>query len=734
MTSFPRLRPAARLLMLFVAGLLLWQSPVQAQETTGSVSGIVQDSTGAAIPHATVTLINLQNKSERQTVSNGTGEFTIPSVASDVRFQLKVSMQGFKTWESKPFPIRPGDRPNFTDIKLQIGEASAEVTVEAVESQAVKPLDTPERSDVLTAKDLETLAIEGRDATELIETLPGFSVISPGVNNQSSANTAAVGLNNGITGSYSSNGAGPTGLATVLDGVSLTDIQTNSGTVQTVDSDMIESAKVSTSTFSAVNAKGPAVFNATTKHGTSGYHGELYFYARNTAMNANDWDNNYLQQTRPDGSYYYPGGTIGGPLWIPGTRFGRNNSKLFFFFGLEFLNQKYSPTTLDAWVPTLAERAGDFSVANLNSQLCGTRPDGLLNPNAVQPMCYAENYLTNGNIVQNGDVRPYANAGGVAMVNWLPVPNANPFHNFGGYNYIQPVVVTQNGDILHSSLDYSISDNDKIHAAYGRQTQITDQPVSLGYIPANSVLYPGGVTTGDISNIGSITYTHIFGSSLTNEANAAISFISDPANMANPSAVSRFDMNSYNGGNGNFNYLGEYKNAGDYSVPALQDYSDLGYPKVLMPGGFYNNQIHMKKVVPDVQDVVSWTKGAHFFQFGLYWEKGILNGTAAQGFPQGQYTFNPGNSFYEYNSNPQGPFVNAQFIACQNPQSTGTSRTSGAAYLGSCINPVAMMYLGTPDSFTQTNFTPIADMNYTTFAGFVNDQWKIHARGLHELT
>jgi len=720
--------------MFLMAGLLLWQPPVMAQETTGSVSGTVQDATGAAIPHATVTLTNLQNKTARKTESNGTGEFTIPSVPSDLRYQLTVSMQGFKKWESKPFPLRPGDRPTFTDIKLQIGEATAEVTVEATESQAVKPLDTPERSDVLTAKDLDTLAIVGRDATELIETLPGFSVISPGVNNTPTANTAAVGLNNGITGGFSSNGAGPTGLATVLDGVSLTDIQTNAGTVQTVDASMIESAKVSTSTFSAVNAKGPAVFNATTKHGATGYHGELYFRARNTVMNANDWDNNYLQQTRPDGSYYYPGGTIGGPLWIPGTQFGRDNTKLFFFFGFEYLNQRFSPTTLDSWVPTLAERSGDFSVANLNAQLCGARPDGLLNPNAIQPMCYAENYLANGNMVPNGNVKPYANAGGVAMVNWLPLPNADPFHNVSGYNYIQPVVVTQNGTILHSRLDYSINDKNSVYATYGRQSQITDQPVNLNYVPSNSVLYPGGVQTGDISNIGSITYTHTFSNSLTNEATVALSFISDPGNMGNPAAVSRFSMNAYNGGNGNFNYLGEYKNAGDYSVPALQDYSNLGYPNVLMPGGFYNNQIHLKKVIPTVQDVVSWTKGAHFFQFGFYFEEGTINGTGAGGYPQGMYTFNPGNGFYEYNSHPQAPFTNAQFIACQNPQSTGTSRTSGAAYLGSCINPVAMMYTGTPDSFTQTNFTPIVDMNYKSIAGFVNDQWKIHGKGFHELT
>jgi hypothetical protein len=131
----------------------------------------------------------------------------------------------------------------------------------------------------------------------------------------------------------------------------------------------------------------------------------------------------------------------------------------------------------------------------------------------------------------------------------------------------------------------------------------------------------------------------------------------------------------------------------------------------------------MKKLVPDVNDVVSWSKGPHFFQFGFYFQKGIINGDAVtSAYPQGEYTFNPGNGFYEYN-----PAVGqvSQYISCQNPQSTGTARTSGAASLGECINPVAMMYMGTPDSFTQTNFTPIADMQFTTLAGFVNDQWKL---------
>ncbi len=746
MTFFPRIKPAAALLAFLMAGLLL-HSPALAQETTGDVSGVVKDTTGAVIPQANVTLTNLQDKSVRKTVSNGSGDFTIAAVTSGPRYQITIKMPGFKDWQSQPFPLRPGDRPNFTDIKMQIGEAAAAVTVEAEASQAVKPLDTPERSDVITAKDLDTLAIVGRDATELIGTLPGFTIISPGVNNESSTNTAAVGLNNNISGGYSSNGLGPTGLSTILDGVSLTDILTNQGTVQTVDSDMIQDVKVSTANFSAVSAQGPALFNATTKAGTTAYHGEAYIYARDSALNANDWYNNYLQQTRPDGRYLYPGGNIGGPLWIPHTRFGRHNDKLFFFFGFEVLNQKYSPETLGSWVPTLAERTGDFSVANLNAQLCGARPDGRLNPNSSAPMCYAENYLPNGAAVVNGNVAGNANAGGVALVNWLPLPNADPFNNLSGYNYVQPVTQTQNGNILHARIDFSANDNNKFYISYGRQSQITQDPVSLGYVPNYAVEYPGDVTTGDISNIVSVNYTRVFGAHVTNLFNAAISLISDPANLGNPAAVDRFDLSHYNctdpakraaatcnnPASDNFNYLGDYKNSGDLSVPALNaEGGNLGYPNVQMPGGFYNNQVHMKKTVPDVQDSVSWSKGPHFFQFGIYYEKGIVNGIAdTAAFPQGEYTFNPNTSGYRYSPNVGQA---SQYTACENPQSTGTSRTSGASFLGACINPVAMMYTGTPDSFQQTNFTPIVDMQFTTLAGYVNDEWKLHLGKLHDIT
>jgi hypothetical protein len=736
MTRFPEFRPAFACLGLLIAALLLWQPPALAQETTGTVSGVVQDMTGAVIPGASVAVTNLDNNSERKTVSNGTGEFSVPGITAGLRYQVRVEMPGFSTWQSQPFPLRPGDRIGFTDIRMQLETAVSSVTVEASGNQTLKPLDTPERSDVITAEDLDTLALVGRDATELIGMLPGFALVSNQVNNQG-PNTAVVGMS-GPTGSYSANGAGPTGLATVLDGVSIQDIANNTGTVQMVNQEMIQDIKTTTSTFSAEYAKGPAVLTANTKGGGTSYHGDAYMYYRDTVLNANDWYNNYLQQSRPPGTYYYPGGQFGGP--IP------HSKKLFFFVGYEYYNQNFSPETLGSWVPTMSERQGDYSQQSLNSELCGARPDGKQNLNAVQPLCYTENYLPNGPAVAKGNVAQYANSSGAALVNWLPLPNADPFVNEQGYNYIQQVVQTQNGSVTHARIDFDLSDYNKFYATYGRQSQISDEPVAWGYVPFWSMEYPGGVTSGDVSNIFSLHYSRIFGASVTNTASASMSFISNPGNMGNPQAVSRFYMNKYNCSNAalratatcdtlpsnnssdNFNYLGEYKSNGDYSVPALSDYGDLGYPNMLMAGGFYNNQIRMKKAVPTLTDTVNWIKGQHSFAFGVYAERGILNGDAdyASAFPQGQYTFNPGNGFYEFNGSLGQPFSNASDTNCESPDPQGTSRLSGAADLGSCINPVAMMYLGYTSSFSQTNFSPIVDMQYTSLAGFVNDSWKLH--------
>lgn len=328
--------------------------------------------------------------------------------------------------------------------------------------------------------------------------------------------------------------------------------------------------------------------------------------------------------------------------------------------------------------------------------------------------------------MQNYNARPYANSAGIALVNWFPQPNADPFTNPFGYNYIQQLIQHQNVAQFKATLDYEMNANNKLFFVYGLQREIDEDPVGLNQsFPSGAIPYPGAVTTGDISNVLSARYTTLISPTVTNEFIAAMSFVSLPGRMGNPAAVDRFSIPG-NGGNG-FNYLGMYKNGGDISIPAISGFNGVGYPNLVMPGGFYNNQVHTKKVDPILQDNASWQKGNHFFQFGAYWETGTYNGTAdSNSYPQGEYSFNPGNGYFEFAGGVGSPFQSSQFVACRSPSTSGTLRNSGANYLGSCFNPTAMMYEGYADSYTQTNFTPLVDMRYTTFAGFANDTWKIH--------
>ncbi|HEY1255896.1 MAG TPA: carboxypeptidase-like regulatory domain-containing protein, partial [Terracidiphilus sp.] len=329
MELFSRIRPTAFFVVLLIAVLVLTLSPLWGQQATGNVTGVVADKSGALIPKATVVLTDQETGTTRKTVSNNSGAFAFASVLPGTNYKFEVSAENFNSWESQPFAVRPGDQLNY-EVKLEVGAANASITVEAAVNSISAALDTGERSDVITSEDLNTLTVVGRDATELVRMLPGFAMSSgdQGLFNRPGYNAAVVGLS-GPTGAFSANGSGPTGIAVVTDGVSLTDIATNSGSVQQINIEMVSEIKATSSSYSAVNAKGPAVINAVSKAGGSAFHGELYFAGRDSSLNSNDWYDNYLRQSRPDGRYLFPGGQISGPVLLPFTRFNRDKHKLF---------------------------------------------------------------------------------------------------------------------------------------------------------------------------------------------------------------------------------------------------------------------------------------------------------------------------------------------------------------------------------------------------------------------
>ena len=541
MKFFSGNRPTASLLVMLTAVLLLAQTAVYGQ-ATGNVTGVVEDTTGAVIPKATVVLTDQETGIKRTAISNGGGAFAFASVIPGLSYQLAVTAENFDSWQSQPFRVRAGDQLSYTDIRMKVGATSTAVTVEAQVDSLVAALDTGERSSIITSEDLNNLTIVGRDAGELVKMLPGYAMSTgnQGLFNRPGYNNAVVGLS-GPTSAYVANGSGPAGIAIVSDGVSLTDIATNSGSVQQMNIEMVSEVKASNSSYGPEYAKGPALISSSTKTGGSKYHGAAYMVARNAIFNSNDWYDNYLHQSRPDEQYFYPGGNFGGPLPIPFTGFNHNRDKLFFFAGFEYYHQVFEADqqAISAWVPTASERQGDFSAASLNAELCGGRPDGAPNPNAILPMCYVDSFLPNGadgTPVANNNANPYMNGAGAALVNWFPAPNADPFTNPFGYNYIQQLQQTQNGGVFRATLQYNINSNNNLFLVYGLQKEIDEDPVALGYFPTGGVPYPGGITTGDVSNVLAARYTRLFGSSVTNEFSAAMSFVSLPGKMGNPAA------------------------------------------------------------------------------------------------------------------------------------------------------------------------------------------------------
>src|SRR5450432_3560446 len=157
--------------MVALAGLVALLPSALYAQSTGTVIGTVVDQTGAVVPQAKITLIDQGTKGKRDSASNDVGYFSFGTVNPGT-YDLKISASGFKSWQQTGLTVEPGDVRNIASITLQIGKADETLTVEAVAGE-ISPVDSGEKSSTLTAKQIDNLTLEGRDATELVRTLPG---------------------------------------------------------------------------------------------------------------------------------------------------------------------------------------------------------------------------------------------------------------------------------------------------------------------------------------------------------------------------------------------------------------------------------------------------------------------------------------------------------------------------------------------------------------------------------
>ena len=321
----------------------------QAQTTSASVSGTVQDQQGGVLPGVTVTLTSRTQGNALTAVTDTDGRFLFAIVRPDT-YTLQAALQGFKTFEQTNVVVNANDRLSVGVVGMEVGAMTEEVTV----SSRVSELQTTngERSFALENQALTNIANNGRQ-------LFNFALLVPGAVPQNAGAGSEIAQVSGFT----VNGMRPNSNNMTIDGVANIDTGDNGGNMATTNIDSVAEFKVLTNAYAAEYGRATgAQLQVVTKSGSQAFHGSGYWYGRRSDWNANSWTNKRVtpeipkvKTSRDDGGY-----TVGGPIFFPG--FNENKKKLFFFFSQEH-QRRTEPraTAAEARVPTALERRGDFS-------------------------------------------------------------------------------------------------------------------------------------------------------------------------------------------------------------------------------------------------------------------------------------------------------------------------------------------------------------------------------------
>jgi hypothetical protein len=346
-----RLRTAFAVFLIFVCVGPVWAT----QETgathpdaagpakdAGTIAGTVQDNTAAVVPGVTVTVTNAAGVTTTG-VTDENGQFTFGALAPG-SYTLTVKVEGFKAFRSEV--VVSSGQTSRIDVTLSPASVASSVNVEGQTVTQVEQ-ETAQLSGVITSKEVVTYALNGRNFTQLI-------ALAPGVSNQTGQDEALVGVKGSVK--YSVNGGRVEYNSYDVDGGDILNASINgsSSTLIVYPSiDAIGELQVLTSNYGAMYGRSASgTILATTKSGGAEFHGDGYFFARNNIFNAR----NFFDQTRRAPLYekYEPGGTFGGPLYIPG-HYNPKKDKTFFFISEEYRHDR-EPTPFNQAVPSMAER------------------------------------------------------------------------------------------------------------------------------------------------------------------------------------------------------------------------------------------------------------------------------------------------------------------------------------------------------------------------------------------
>ena len=702
---------------------ILWSNvpALHAQTITGQISGTVADPTGAMVVGAKVVLTDPSTGSSRTVSVRESGAFTLNDVLPGT-YNLAVSANGFQTYQQANIIVTPSESVALHQIQLTLGSTSVEVSVQA--NAAHVETDSSEHSADIDSHQFTEVPDRGRNFLDYLALLPGTTTTTQ---------TDAPG-----SGGVGFNGAEGQTLIQ-LDGIESQDIGAPGGAgFLAPNIDAIADVKVLTGAVPAeYGTRENGSVTVVIRSGTRNFHGSAYEFNRNDDYNANDYFSKLNDVPRSPYKFNNPGGTIGGPVIIPGVDFNRNRDRLFFFFAGDFLFRNVpagGPETLD--VPTMAERAGNFTYVNESNFVAGS-PTNPVNP----ILCPNGGTPTQLNPLTCPGFAP--SAAGVGLMSLFPKPTCNrpaflgPTQFPGGvptptdaqanapltlgtcpsvFNLILPPFIT--GEPRHDYIlrtDFNVTKNNLLYVRLIKDFSANNNTTFLanGFVPNQG--WGQLLTNYHVRSQGAVaTWVSTLRPNLINELvigeNQAWQTIV-------PTSQALFAKNVRSNTRG----------LDPTDLPSLfpANYSQHN-PLNLVPDAYFGGgnfigfaaMISMDNRYPfysatrsyNLTDNISWIHGSHNMKFGLYYENSPRTETEFTG-GGGQWNGIFGDSFFGGGG---GGFSVSPFN-----QTTGTfSNPLDTAYTYSNA------YLGVFQNYSEMNGKPIAMIQLKAYEWFAQDNWK----------
>ena len=486
----------------FVAGILLavcfcvLLPFAYGQNYAGSVRGTVTDSSGAAVPGATVTLRDVGTNATSQTTTTDMGSYSFPIVNAGV-YEVSIKAPNFRAFVAANVDVHVSTATEV-NAKLEVGSATETVTVESNDVQV--QTTTAEVGGVIEGTQVRELPLNGRNFMSLTQLQPGVSA-----NNQFDSKDK--GLQGGSD--FSVNGNPSTNNLFLIDGVNNNDVGSNRTILIYPSVDAIAEFKMVTNSYGPEYGQASgAIINLTTRSGTNQWHGGVFYEGRNDALNAAGYIADLQNLPKPSLRRNDWGYFVGGPVI---------KNKLFFWWNQEW-NRDLRGQIVTQCVPTAAERAGDFT-ADVATALASVQAGGSATANTTcnaPPPATITGTGASATATSNIPVwmqaagNPYAIANpdpvGQLLAAYYPLPNLSTLIPNSNYNYASGAAGRVPWREENVRVDYDLTSKHRITFRYTQDAWKFPAPNNaFGWGDDNFATYQGSWDQPSKSIMGKLT-------------------------------------------------------------------------------------------------------------------------------------------------------------------------------------------------------------------------------------